>query len=157
MKMEKQEAAMARILAVSSGGGHWEQLQIIAASFAGHEVFFANTIVGLAEKSGVKAEVVLADCNRNEPLEVLRCAWQAFTLVRRVRPDFVVSTGAAPGLFALLFGKLLGARTVWIDSVANSERLSMSGKIAGRFVDLQLTQWEYLSAGGKPAYMGSLL
>lgn len=146
-----------RILAVSSGGGHWEQLQIISASFKGHDVFFANTIEGLAEKSGVKAEAVLTDCNRNKPLDNLRCAWQVFNLVRRVRPDFVISTGAAPGLFALMFGKLFGARAIWVDSVANSEQMSMSGKLAGRVVDLHLTQWAHLAQDNRPTYMGSVL
>ena len=148
---------VSRILAVSSGGGHWEQLQIISASFKGHEVFFANTIAGLAEKSGVRAEAVLTDCNRNRPLDNLRCAWETFSLVRRVRPHFVISTGAAPGLFALVFGKLFGARAIWVDSVANSEQLSMSGKLAGRFVDLHLTQWEHLAQDGRPGYLGSIL
>lgn len=146
-----------KILAVSSGGGHWEQLQIISASFSGHEVFYANTIDGLAEKSGIRGATVLTDCNRDRPLDNLKSAWESFNLVRRLRPDFVVSTGAAPGLFALLFGKLFGARTIWVDSIANSERLSMSGKLAGWFVDLHVTQWEHLAQDGRLSYMGSIL
>ena len=42
-------------------------------------------------------------------------------LLLRHRPDVIVTTGAAPGYFALRFGKLLGARTIWIDSMANAE------------------------------------
>ena len=65
----------------------------------------------------------------------------------RVRPDVVISTGAAPGYFALRFGGLLGARTLWLDSIANAEELSLSGTKASRFADLTLTQWPEL---GKP-------
>ena len=57
----------------------------------------------------------------------------------------VVSTGAAPGLIALPIAKLFGARTVWIDSLANCERLSLSGRIARHFSDLWLTQWPHLA------------
>ena len=130
---------------------------IISASFEDCEVVYANTIPGLAEKSGVAGVCVLRDCNRNRLGDTILSAWDAFNLVRMVRPDFVVSTGAAPGLLALLFGKLFGARAVWIDSVAHSERLSMSGKLASKITDLHLTQWKHLAIEGGPQYFGSVL
>ena len=74
----------------------------------------------------------------------------------RERPDVVVSTGAAPGYLALRCAKLLGARTVWIDSVANVEELSLSGRIASTKADLCLTQWPHLAAG-PVGYEGSVL
>ena len=147
---------MQKILAISSGGGHWEQLMIISQAFSEAEVTYATTIAALAERSG-KTATVICDCNRNEPIASVKCMWQTLGLVARTRPDVVISTGAAPGLFALLFGKIAGARTIWIDSVANSEQLSMSGKIAGRLADLWLTQWKHLSGGGGPQYLGSVL
>jgi hypothetical protein len=75
----------------------------------------------------------------------------------RTRPDVVVSTGAAPGYFALRIGKILGARTVWIDSIANAEALSRTGTLVRPWADLWLTQWPHLAADGGPAYAGSVL
>ena len=49
---------------------------------------------------------------------------RTFLVVLRERPDVVVSTGAAPGYFALRFGRLFGARTLWLESIANVEELS---------------------------------
>ena len=80
-----------------------------------------------------------------------------FGLVWRTAPSVVISTGAAPGLFAIIFGKFRGAKTVWIDSVANCEQMSMSGKIAGKLADLCLTQWQHLETGNGPHYLGSVL
>jgi hypothetical protein len=74
-----------------------------------------------------------------------------------MRPDVVISTGAAPGFLALRLGRLLGARTIWVDSVANGEELSMSGKLAGRYADLWLTQWEHLAHEGGPQFRGNVL
>ncbi len=150
---------MARILAIASGGGHWEQLLIISAAFDGHEVSFANTLDGLAERSGIAECRVISDCNRDQPLASLRSAWDSLALILRIRPEIVVTTGAAPGLIALFWGRLLGARTIWIDSVANSEQLSMSGKIARRIAHLHLTQWQHVAeaAGGKTRFLGSVL
>jgi UDP-N-acetylglucosamine:LPS N-acetylglucosamine transferase len=78
-------------------------------------------------------------------------------LILKVRPDVVVSTGAAPGYFAVRFGRLFGASTIWVDSVANVEELSMSGQMAGRCAHVWLTQWPHLARDGGPMFLGSVL
>jgi len=145
------------VLAVSSGGGHWEQLMLLKGAFSDENVAYANTISGLAEKSGVSPSYLIADCNRDRPVDNLRCARDLFRVFWTVRPNLIVTTGAAPGLLAIAIGKLFGAKGVWIDSVANSERLSMSGKIARSIADLHLTQWEHLAVPGRTEYVGGLL
>jgi hypothetical protein len=57
----------------------------------------------------------------------------------------------------LLFGKLLGARTIWIDSIANAEQLSVSGAKVKPFADLWLTQWPHLVTKDGPDYKGAVL
>lgn len=146
-----------QILAIASGGGHWEQLLLLRPVFVDAEVHFVTTVDGLAQHAGIGSAALVTDCNRKRPRDCWRCSWEMLRIVWRVRPDLVISTGAAPGLIGLAIGKLLGAKTVWVDSVANSEQLSMSGKAAGRFVDLWLTQWEHLASVRGPKYMGSLL
>jgi hypothetical protein len=78
----------------------------------------------------------------------------------------VCTTGASPGYFAIRIAGLLGARTVWIDSIANAESLSMAGRLAGRCADVWLTQWDSLAAdeaddggdgGRRPASWGAVL
>ncbi len=90
----------------------------------------------------------------------LRLVWMvlrvAFILFR-VRPDVVISTGAAPGYVAVRLGKFLGARTIWLDSIANVEKLSLSGEKIGRHADLWLSQWEHLSKVDGPEYKGSVI
>ena len=75
----------------------------------------------------------------------------------RERPDVVISTGAAPGYFGIFFGRLMGARTIWLDSVANAEVLSLAGRKAGRLADLWLTQWPHLAKEGGPTFHGSVI
>ena len=78
-------------------------------------------------------------------------------VVLRVRPDVVISTGAAPGFFALRFGKLLGARTVWVDSIANAEQMSLAGELARPYSDLWLTQWPHVAEVAGAQFKGSVL
>ncbi len=73
------------------------------------------------------------------------------------RPDVVLSTGASAGYFALRIGKWLGARTIWVDSLANVESLSVSGARIGPHADLWLTQWEHLARPAGPYYKGAVL
>lgn len=148
---------MKRVLAVTSGGGHWEEMMLIKDGFRDAQLVFANTFHGLAENSGVGPAYVIRDCNRRDIFANIGCAVDIWRILHRERPDVVVSTGAAPGLIALVLGKLVGARTIWIDSVANSERLSLSGRLAGRFADLWLTQWSHLVSPKGPHYWGSVL
>ena len=78
-------------------------------------------------------------------------------LFLRLRPAVVISTGAAPGYFAIRFGKLLGARTIWVDSIANVEQISMTGELVRKYSDLWLTQWPHLAREGGPHCLGSVL
>lgn len=146
-----------KVLAVTSGGGHWEEMMLIKDGFRDAQVVYANTFPGLAEKSGLDGAYVVTDCNRNTIFLGLKCTLDLWFVLRRERPNFVVSTGAAPGLIAVLLAKLVGAQTIWIDSIANAEQLSMSGRMAGRFVDLWLTQWRHLGSPKGPHYWGSVL
>jgi UDP-N-acetylglucosamine:LPS N-acetylglucosamine transferase len=163
-------AKLRRVLAVASGGGHWIQLRRLRPAWAGCAVTYVTT------KAGYRGEVVrdaenpeepggqpggppprffvVPDANRWQPLRLMRQVAAIAWIALRTRPHAVVTTGAAPGYFAIRLGKLIGARTVWVDSIANAEELSLSGRRAGPHVDLWLTQWEHLAASeGTPEGM----
>lgn len=145
------------ILAIASGGGHWEQLMIIRQSLPDEGVLYVTTLDGLGARSKLSSIVTISDCNRHSIGSTVTCGIQLLSLILRIRPRLVITTGAAPGLIGLCIGKLFGAKAIWIDSVANSEELSLSGRIAGLFADLWVTQWESLSSPKGPTYIGNLL
>ena len=97
------------------------------------------------------------DANRRDKIGLLRVARKLAWIIWTEKPDIVISTGAAPGYFALRLGRLIGARTIWLDSIANVEELSMSGSWIGRSADLWLTQWPHLARPEGPHYAGSVL
>lgn len=146
-----------RILAIASGGGHWEQLLRLRPAFDGHDLAFVT--VNRAYASDVEPHRFHAvdDATRWNKLKLIRMAFQLLWIVLRERPDVIVSTGAAPGYIGIRLGKLLGARTVWIDSIANVEELSMSGKRIGKHADMWLTQWAHLAGPEGPQCAGSVL
>jgi UDP-N-acetylglucosamine:LPS N-acetylglucosamine transferase len=146
-----------KLLALSSGGGHWVQLLRLRAAFEGADVVYATVDEGYRADVGDADFRVIPDGNLWSKMDLMRSAIGVFWLLLRVRPDVVITTGAAPGYFAVRFGKWMGARVVWVDSVANAEELSKSGRNAGAFVDLWLTQWPHLAREGGPHYTGSVI
>ena len=153
----KRPSQSIRLLAVASAGGHWEELMLLRPAFEGFDVHYATTLEGFAERERLTKVHVLPDANRHRPLRTIACAWTCWNVIRSIRPHYVVTTGALPGLTCGLIGRLFGARTIWVDSIANSERLSMSGTFAGRFAALSVTQWEHLAQDDSPAFHGALL
>ena len=145
------------MLAVASGGGHWEQLMMLRPTLEQYDLRFATTDADIAGQHGVDDAHILPDCNQDRPVRSVLCAILAAWLVLRLRPDVVLSTGAAPGFFCILAGRMVGARTMWIDSVANGEKLSMCGKLSKSLAHQCLTQWQHLAKDTGPAYRGAVL
>jgi UDP-N-acetylglucosamine:LPS N-acetylglucosamine transferase len=146
-----------RVLAVASSGGHWEQLMLLRPTLAGYDTRFATTEPAVAMQHGIADAESLPDCNQNKPVASALCALAALRIVLKHRPKVILSTGAAPGFFCILVGRLTGARTLWIDSVANGEELSMCGKLSRTFAHECWTQWEHLAAEDGPRYVGAVL
>lgn len=146
-----------KVLAAASGGGHWEQLMLLRGGLESYDVQYATTDPDIARQRGIANAETLPDCNQNTPIKAALCALAAIRIVLKHRPDVILSTGAAPGYFCLLAGRLVGARTLWIDSVANGEELSMCGKLSRRTAHECLTQWEHLADGEQVKYRGAVL
>ncbi|MBL9149529.1 MAG: UDP-N-acetylglucosamine--LPS N-acetylglucosamine transferase [Phycisphaerae bacterium] len=152
--------ARPRVLAVASGGGHWVQLMRLRPAFEGCDV----TFVTVREQyrvdipAGAAFEVV-NDATRWNKFGLLMLAWRLYRIIRRTKPDAIITTGAAPGFFALRIGAFLGIRTAWVDSIANVEEVSLSGRRIGPKATLWLTQWPHLekSCGQGPSYRGAVL
>jgi len=146
-----------KILAIASGGGHWIQLLRLRPAFIGADLRYASVDRALAADVAGHPFYRFPDANRERKfallLQILRIAW----ILLRVRPEVIVSTGASCGYIAIRMGRMFGARTLFIDSIANAERLSLSGQLACRHANLMLTQWPHLAAGDGPRYRGSVL
>jgi len=146
-----------KVLAVASGGGHWMQLLRLVPALEGYEVVFVTVLDSYRCLVPGRRFYAVGDASRWNKFRLFALAAKLARIVCKERPDVVISTGAAPGYFAILFGHLLGARTIWVESLANVERLSLSGRLAGKHADLWLTQWPHLARPEGPRYAGALL
>ena len=155
--MNKKESSLKSVMLVASSGGHWIQLNRLRPAFEGCRLIFVTTNEKYKETVGESHFLTVPDATRWNKLKVIWLALIMLKHIIKIRPDIVVSTGAAPGFFAMFFGKKFGAKTIWLDSIANVEVLSMSGQKAGPYADLWLTQWEHLATSDGPSYFGAVI
>lgn len=146
-----------RILVVASGGGHWVQVLRLRPAFAGEHVAYVTVNRDYQAETGAAPFYVVKDATRWNKLRLVVLAFQILSILLCERPDVVITSGAAPGYFAVMFARMLRRKTIWLDSMANVDQLSMSGNKAGRWSDVWLTQWPQLAREGGPAYAGTVI
>lgn len=134
-----------KVLAVSSPGGHWVQLSRILPAFSDSEMVYACTYDQPVELPDGANYYQIGDISRDSIGKLFSVATGIYKMLKAEKPTHIISTGALPGLLTLILGRLLGARTIWLDSIANSEKISMSGKLASYLANDCFTQWEKLS------------
>lgn len=153
--------AKGRVMAIASGGGHWVQLLRLRPAFEGLDVFFVSLDPTSATDVPDHRYYTIRDASRKQKWAFFVVALQIFRILLKERPKVVVTTGSAPALVALFLAKnVFRAKTIWIDSIANAERLSTSGQQAGKVADIWLTQWPDLTKGSgerRPEYWGAVL
>lgn len=144
---------------VASAGGHLSQLLRLKDSWNSCDTFCittSNTVRGkLQEYRGV---YVVGECNREHPFRLGIVLVRCIYAILRERPDVVISTGAAVGCIVCFLAKLLRAKVIWIDSIANVERISLSGRMVRYISDLFLVQWPELAEQyAHVEYVGALI
>jgi exopolysaccharide biosynthesis glucuronosyltransferase PssD len=148
-----------KICLAASAGGHLSQLLKLADSWASSNVFSVTTTEVVRDRLSVFGRVyVVGECNREHPLRVIRVLVWCIKAVFRERPDVIISTGAAAGCMVCFLGKLLGAKVVWLDSITNVEKISLSGRMVRYIADLFLVQWpELVEQYNNVEYAGNVI
>jgi len=148
-----------KICLTASAGGHLSQLMKLASAWEGQNVFYVTTAQVIHQSMQQSGKVyVVGECNRQHPLRVMAVLIRCMRIVLREKPEVVISTGAASGCIMCILGKLLSAKVIWIDSITNVERLSLSGRLVRYFANLVLVQWpDLVEKNTKVEYFGAVI
>jgi UDP-N-acetylglucosamine:LPS N-acetylglucosamine transferase len=154
----KNQKAIKLCLAASSGG-HLNQLLKLVQCWKRYDSIYITTTEVVRDKlKELGCVYVVGECNRQQPLKVMEVLFKCLKVMIHERPDVVISTGAAAGCIMSFLGKLFGAKVIWIDSITNVKRISLSGRMVRYIADLFLVQWSELAEQYKNVeYVGAVI
>lgn len=132
-----------RLCLAASGGGHVRQLLDLQPVWSKHDYFFIteDTALGQTLQNDHRTYFVphyaWGQVKFGTPFKMISRAIGSFFrtagIMLRERPDVVISSGAGAVFFAVLWGRLFGARIVVMESFARFEKPSLFGRIAAPF------------------------
>jgi len=78
-------------------------------------------------------------------VNLFRNTFLAFKVLRKEKPDLVISTGAGVAVPFIYAAKFFGMKTIYIESLTRVKDLSLAGKLIYPVVDHIFVQWQELA------------
>ncbi|MGH3241237.1 MAG: PssD/Cps14F family polysaccharide biosynthesis glycosyltransferase [Spirillospora sp.] len=131
------------VLLIGSAGGHLTQLLALEPWWRPHERSWVTFESRHAESllDGENVSWAYQPTTRNIP-NLLRNTRLAWRLLRRSRPDVVVSTGAGVALPFFVLAKLMRIPSVYIEVYDRIDSPTLTGRLCRPFASLFLVQWD---------------
>ena len=135
-----------KVCLVCSSGGHLLELNRLASAWAGLDRFWVCF-------PGVDTDCLLRDeriiyahhpTNRNV-WNLFRNTIVAWRVLRRERPDVIVSTGAGVAIPFFYLGRMMGIPTVFVESLTRIHAISLTGRLVYPVSSRFLVQWPELA------------
>ena len=148
-----------KLALVGSSGGHLLQLLVLRPAWADHSRVWVTFRTPDAERGLAEEHAIWCHhpTNRNLP-NLLRNTILALRVILRHRPTHIISTGAAVAVPFFYLGRLLGARTVFIEVFDRVDSPTLTGRLVQPVTTDFLVQWpEQLRLYRKARLLGPLL
>ena len=140
---------------VSSSGGHFTQLE---AYLSLSRIKSKRILVAPCNSKVIKNNdfFKINDTNRDDFLGVIKYFIFFIYIIIKYKPDLIISMGAAPGALALIVGRIFFVKGIWVESIANAEKPSLSGKLVKKIAKYWITQSAYVNASYGGLYYGKI-
>ena len=143
---------------VGSSGGHLTHLYMLKPFWQDKERFWVTFNKEDANSILEGEQVYHCYYPTNRSLKALlintRLAWK---VLRKERPDVIVSSGAAVAVPFFYLGKLFGMKTIYIEVFDRIDKPTMTGKMVYPVTDRFIVQWEEMKQVYKKAInLGSI-
>jgi len=144
---------------ICSHGGHLTQILEMREAFAGHTLFYVTYTSQRAQALADQARVYQIPNIGVNPIRLLYAAWLGWGILRRERPDVLVSTGSEIALPFFYLAWLWRIPTIFIESVSRLTSPSQTGRWVYPVASFFFIQWESLAKvyGPKARYVGRVL
>ena len=132
-----------KICLVGSSGGHLTHLYLLKPFWENEERFWV-TFEKDDAKSILKNEKMYPcyyPTNRNMK-NLIKNTLLAVKVLKKEKPDLIISSGAAVAVPFFYVGKLFGAKTVYIEVFDRIDKPTLTGKLVYPVTDKFIVQWE---------------
>lgn len=131
-----------KVCIVSSCGGHLTEVRALKPAYEAYDYFYV-----LNDKAILPADMqgkTYFITHSERDWKLMLNLWEAFQVLRKERPDVIVSAGAGPAIPFALVGKLFGARIVFMETITRIDNPSLTGRLMAHVADDFFYQWEAL-------------
>ena len=132
-----------KICLVGSSGGHLTHLYMLKPVWEKRERFWVTFDKEDAKSllEGEKMYPCYYPTNRSLKA-LVKNTILAWKILRKEKPDLIISSGAAVSVPFFYLGKLFGAKLIYIEVFDRIDKPTMSGKIVYPIVDEFIVEWE---------------
>ena len=141
-----------KVLFIASTGGHLDELMQLKGMFNDYDyhLITEKTKSTLSLRDIYKGRVdylvygtYTTFLNRLKyPFKLIYNTFKSFFLYWKIRPKYIITTGAHTAGPMCLIGHIFGSKIIYIETFANSITKSKTGRLVYKFADLFIVQWE---------------
>lgn len=140
---------MKKVLFIASTGGHLSELLQLKDSFKKYDFNIITEKTASTEdlryKYNGRVNFLVFGTKDHKFSYVFKLGYnilKSILLYFKIRPQYIVTTGTHTAVPMCYIGKLFGSKVIFIETFANSETKTLSGKIIYPIADLFIVQWE---------------
>jgi len=140
---------MKKVLFISSTGGHLSELLQLKPLFKKYDYHIitekTSSTISLKDKYGDKISYLIYGTKHHMlsylwkvPVNIFKSLYLYF----KIRPKVVITTGAHTAVWMCYIAKLFRSKIIYIETLANIESKTLSGKLVYPIADKFIVQWE---------------
>lgn len=141
-----------KVMFISSTGGHLEELMQLKEMFNKYDYYIVTertkSNLSLKNKYPKRISYLIYGTYTTlgkkiiYPFKLLLNCFKSLFIYIKVRPKYIVTTGAHTAGPMCCIGKIFGSKIIFIETFANSKTKSKTGRLVYKFADLFIVQWE---------------
>lgn len=134
-----------KIAFIASSGGHLEEIERLKSIEKKYDSFLVTEKGPFSATDFCEKKYYVSQMNRRQitflPKFILLFI-QAFILLKREKPDFIITTGALVAYPFCILAKIMEIKVIYVESFARVKKPSLTGRLLYNFSDLFIVQWE---------------
>lgn len=151
-----------KVLFISSTGGHLSEMMQLKKMFDHYDYHIitekTKSNLNLKEMYPNRVNYLIYGTKDHfliYPFKLLMNTFKSFYYYFKIKPEVIITTGAHTAGPMCCIGKLFGSKIIYIETFANMETKTITGRIVYHFADLFIVQWEsMLKLYPKAVYWG---